>query len=544
MVKTVARAAPGHRGTPCGILAGVVRALLQPILRTRCGWCALLMAATLIRCSPASDEAPVNDLPLIPRPARVTGSDAESHLTSGARIIAAGELAAEGELLAEVLRRSTGYPLPVLDDDPDEGDIVLALDSSLVHLGAEGYRVEVGAGGVTVAAPARAGVFYGCQTIRQLLPPAIESATLVADVEWTLPRVTVDDRPRFEWRGVMLDVARHFFTVDEVKTLIDAAAHYKLNRFHIHLTDDQGWRIEILAWPDLALIGGASEVGGGEGGYYSQAEYEEIVTYAAARHVTVVPEIDMPGHCNAALASYGELNESGVPAEPYTGDEVGFSALWLDGDVTLRFVADVVGELAALTPGDYIHVGGDEAFQTDDADYAAFIAEVQAIVSEQGKMMVGWEEIAKAPLTTPVVSQFWRDEQLAGAAAEQGAAVIASPATHAYLDMIYDLDSHVGTMWAGATNVEDGYSWDPLDAGLAEGQLIGVEAPLWTETVDLIEDVEFLMFPRLLGHAEIGWSDREGRSWQEYRDRLARHAPRLDHWGVSFYRSPEVDWEE
>jgi hexosaminidase len=504
----------------------------------------LLMAATLIGCSPPADETPVADLPLIPRPNSVTGTTAESHLTSGTRIVAESELAAEGELLAAVLRRSTGYPIPVVTEGPTQDDIVLAIDASLLHLGDEGYRVEVGVEAVQIVAPTPAGVFYGCQTLRQLLPPAIESPTEVTGVDWPLPQVTIEDRPRFGWRGVMLDVARHFFSVDEVKGLIDSAAHYKLNRFHLHLTDDQGWRIEIQSWPELALIGGASEVGGGEGGYYTQADYADIVSYAAARHVTVVPEIDMPGHCNAALASYGELNESGVPADPYTGAEVGFSALWLDGEHTLPFVADVLGELAALTPGEYLHIGGDEAFQTTDEDYAAFIAQVQAIVGEQGKTMIGWEEIGKAPLTSPVVAQWWRDEALVGAAAAQGAVVIASPATHAYLDMIYDLDSHVGTMWAGATSVEDGYSWDPLDAGLADGQLMGVEAPLWTETVDLLEDVEFLVFPRLLGHAEIGWSDREGRSWDEYRDRLAHHGQRLDRWGVNFYRSPEVDWEE
>lgn len=456
MVKAGVFFTSGHRGAPCGILTRVVRVVLQPILRTRCSWFALLMAATLLRCSPPGTEIPLEDLPLIPQPTSVMGGGGEMHLTSGVRIVAADELFAEAELLAAVLRRSTGYPLPVLDDEPGEGDITLALDPSLVHLGTEGYRVVVGAEGVSVVAPTPAGICYGCQTVRQLLPPAIESPEVIEGGEWPLPLVTIEDRPRFAWRGVMLDVARHFFTVGEVKGLIDTAAHYKLNRFHLHLTDDQGWRIEILSWPDLALIGGASEVGGGEGGYYSQAEYADIVAYAAARHMTVVPEIDMPGHCNAALASYGELNESGIPAEPYTGDEVGFSALWLDGEITLAFVADVLAELAALTPGEHLHVGGDEAFQTGDDDYATFIAQVQAIVSAQGKVMIGWEEIGKAPLTTPVMAQFWRDEQLAGAAADQGAAVIASPATHAYLDMIYDLDSHVGTMWAGATSVEDG----------------------------------------------------------------------------------------
>ena len=504
----------------------------------------MLAAAAAVGCATVQEGTPIGTLPLIPLPTRVDGFAETITLTSATRVVAPAELAAEGELLAQVLRRSTGYPFPVVEPEGEPGDVQLSLDPSLLHLGDEGYRLQVGEEGVTIAAPTAAGVFYGCQTLRQLLPPAVESPTEVDGVDWTVPRVIIEDRPRFAWRGAMLDVARHFFTVDEVKGLIDAAAHYKLNRFHLHLTDDQGWRIEIRSWPDLALIGGASEVGGGEGGYYSQEEYAEIVAHAAARHVTVVPEIDMPGHCNAALASYGELNESGEPTEPYTGDEVGFSALWLDGEITLQFVADVLGEVAEMTPGPHLHIGGDEAFQTDDEEYAVFIEQVQGIVDGLGKTLIGWEEIGKAPLTPPVVAQWWRDEQLVTAAADQGARVIASPSTHAYLDMIYDLNSHVGTLWAGPTNVEDGYSWDPLDSGLTEGQLLGVEAPLWTETVDLIEDVEFLIFPRLLGHAEIGWSDRDGRSWDEYRGRLAHHAPRLDRWGVNFYRSDEVAWEE
>ncbi len=500
------------------------------------------MAVVVTGCPREAEDTPIDDLHLIPRPAEVTGDGGFVHLTSGSRILVTDDLAAEGELLAGVLRRSTGYPLPVLEDDPLRDDIVLAIDPSLFPLGEEGYRLTVDAEGVTVAAPARAGVFYGCQTLRQLLPPEVESPVELDGVDWVIPHVVVEDHPRFAWRGVMLDVARHFFTADEVMGLIDVAAHYKLNRFHLHLTDDQGWRIEIDSWPDLTGIGGATEVGGGEGGYYTKEEYAAIVEYAAARHVTVVPEIDMPGHCNAALASYGELNEDGIPADAYTGTDVGFSSLWLDGEITLSFVADVLGEVAAMTPGDHLHVGGDEAHQTAGADYDRFIADVQAIVTGLGKTMVGWEEIGNAPLDAPVLAQLWRSDELAAAAVQQGAQVIASPATHAYLDMIYDLDSHVGTLWAGATDVEDGYTWDPLDHGLDEGDVAGIEAPLWTETVDLLDDVEFLVFPRLLGHAEIGWSPVAGRGWDEYRGRLAQHGPRMDAWGLAYYRSPEVDW--
>ena len=503
----------------------------------------LLIAAQIAGCpTDEADDTPIGELHLIPVPTSISGDVGYLHLTADSRIVAEEDLAGEGELLASVLRGSTGFGFEVVDGEPEVGDVVLLIDPSLDALGDEGYRIQVQEDWAVVSAPRPAGVFHGCQTLRQLLPAAVERPDVVHGVEWSLPRVTVEDRPRFAWRGMMLDVARHFFTPEEVMGLIDVAAHYKMNRFHLHLTDDQGWRIEIQSWPDLALIGGATEVGGGEGGYYTQDEYAAIVEFAAARHVTVVPEIDMPGHCNAALASYGELNESGEPADPFTGTGVGFSALWLDGEITLTFVEDVLGEVAAMTPGPYLHIGGDEAFEVEEEAYSGFITAVQGIVADQGKILVGWEEIGRAELDTPVLAQSWYDPEVAALAADQGARVIASPSEHAYLDMIYDLDSHVGTMWAGATNVEDGYSWDPVSGDLAEADVAGVEAALWTETVAVLGDVEFLTFPRLLGHAEIGWSAAGGRGWDEYRVRLAHHGPRMDLWGLEFYASPEVDW--
>ncbi len=489
------------------------------------------------------DFAPIGALNLIPAPVSVSGDAGYLHLDEGSRIIAGEGLASEAELLAEVLRRSTGYLFEVADGAPAAGDIVLQLGGAgRSDLGDEGYRIEVDGEHATVSATTAAGVFYGCQTLRQLLPPDVESPEVVEGVDWALPRVVVEDWPRFEWRGMMLDVARHFFTVDEVKGLIDTAAHYKMDRFHLHLTDDQGWRIEILSWPDLALVGGSFEIGGGEGGYYTQAEYADIVEYAAARHVTVVPEIDMPGHCTAALASYGELNEDGEPLDPMLHGGISDASLWLEGDITYVFLEDVLGELAALTPGPYIHIGGDEAQGTDDDDYGWFIYEVQEMLTGLDKTMIGWDEIATAPLATPVLTQYWHDEDNALAAVAQGSGIIASPAEHAYLDMIYDKNSPVGTFWAGPTDVQDGYEWDPVTGGLGESDVVGLEAPLWTETVEVIDDVEFLVFPRLPGHAEIGWSPLDGRSWDEYRDRLAAHGPRMDHWGLDYYESPLVDW--
>jgi hexosaminidase len=325
-------------------------------------------------------------------------------------------------------------------------------------------------------------------------------------------------------------------------------ALYKLNRLHLHLSDDQGWRIAIAKWPRLATHGGSSEVGGGKGGYYTQAQYEELVRYAAARYVTVVPEIDMPGHVHAALSSYPKLACDGKPSPLYTGIDVGFSSLCIDKPVTYDFVSDVVGELARLTPGPWIHIGGDEAMATKAADYVRFIGRVQSIVESYGKRMIGWEEIGRARLRSGTVVQHWNTDPaksaLSARAVEHGAKVIMSPAAHAYLDMKYDASTSLGLQWAGYTSVQDAYAWDPARQvpGVGASDVLGVEAPLWSETVRSIRDAEYLAFPRLIGIAEIGWSPARGRSWADYRQRLGAQAPLLDSLRVNYYRAPEVPW--
>ncbi len=353
----------------------------------------------------------------------------------------------------------------------------------------------------------------------------------------------IRDYPRFGWRGMMLDVARHFFDVEDVKRLIDLMAYYKLNRLHLHLTDDQGWRLMIESWPKLATVGGSTAVGGGTGGFYTQADYAEIVAYAQSRYIMVVPEIDLPGHTNAALASYPELNCDDQAPPLYTETEVGFSSLCINKEITYRFVDDVIGEVAALTPGPYIHIGGDEALSTDKEEYIAFIGRVQEIVRAHGKQMIGWEEIAQADLDPSSIAQHWHDEQ-ARVAVEQGVKVIMSPGAHAYLDMKYDDATPLGLDWAGTVNVEKAYDWDPATHihGVSEADILGVESPLWSETLETIADIEIMTFPRLLGHAEIGWSPATGRSWDEYRQRLATHGPRLTALAVHFYRSPLIQW--
>ncbi len=485
---------------------------------------------------------------IIPSPVLVTSTGGTFTLTTTTDIYVepgTTELVGIGQYLASKLNPATGYGMQVFTTRgaPARGNIYLTTAGADPALGEEGYQLTVTPDLVTLVAYRPAGLFRGIQTIRQLLPPSIEHAT-VHRGPWTMATGTVRDYPRFAWRGAMLDVARHFFSVADVKRYIDLIAYYKLNRLHLHLTDDQGWRIMIKSWPRLATHGGSTQVGGGRGGYYTQAEYADIVAYAQHRYILVVPEIDMPGHTHAALASYAELNCDGVAPPLYTGTAVAFSSLCLHKPITYTFVNDVIGEIAALTPGPYIHIGGDEAPAPTPADYVNFIERVQTIVQSHGKQMIGWEEIGQAHLRTTSIAQHWHDAARARAAAAQGVNLIMSPATKAYLDMKYDASTPLGLKWAGYTDVQDGYTWDPATqvAGVPGSSVIGLEAPLWTETIRTMDEVEFMAFPRLVGHAEIGWSPSTGRTWSEYRDRLGTHGPRLAAMGVNYYRSSQVPW--
>jgi hexosaminidase len=488
---------------------------------------------------------------VIPAPAKSTSLPASFIITPDTRIVADPGIGATR--LAALLRRPTGFTLPltpVSTGGTGGGTITLSLDGP-PDLSQEGYLLDVDDSGVRLRAYTDEGLFRGTQTLRQLLPADVERDE-PGSGPWIIPGVRIEDRPRFAWRGIMLDVARHFFGVREVKRLIDLVVPYKINVLHLHLTDDQGWRLAVDGWPRLATYGGAGEVGGGSGGFYTKADYTEIVRYAAERYVMVVPEIDLPGHTNAALASYPELNTGGVAPERYTGIEVGFSSLSIGKELTYRFVDQVLGEVAELTPGPYLHIGGDEAQATDPAEYATFLQRVERIVRAHGKTMVGWQEIGSAPLTPGNVVQHWRPKGAVPAsktrelveAVRGGARLIMSPAQHTYLDLKYDPGSRLGQDWAGTVETRQSYEWDPVTLldGVRESDVLGVEAALWTETITSWNDIAHMTLPRLPGLAERGWSPAAGRSWDEYASRLAAHAPRWAAADLDFHRSPGVPW--
>jgi hexosaminidase len=473
---------------------------------------------------------------LIPKPASLNPSAGEFTFSRNMEILIHPEneeTIALRKLLSEYLQPASQAAPNVTGQSA--GTIELRLDGDST-LGDEGYELSITPGSILLLAKYPAGLFYGIQTLRQLLPPNPSETT-------SLPAVSIRDTPRFPWRGVMLDVARHFFGVEAVKRTIDLISHYKLNRLHLHLTDDQGWRIEIKSWPRLTEVGGSTQVGGGGGGYFTQDQYKEIVAYARTRYVTIVPEIDTPGHTNAALASYAELNSSEEAPALYEGAGVGFSTLWINSETTYRFLDDVIRELAALTPTPYIHIGGDEARSTPEDQYRKFIKRMQEIVVSHGKIPVGWNEIGEAELAPGTIVQQWNGAGYQNAK-RQGAKIILSPANRAYLDMKYDSSSPLGLDWAGLVSVKDSYDWEPGSymESLEESDILGLEAPLWTETIRTVEDIEYMVFPRLVGIAERAWSPG-GQSWEEYRRRLAAHGQRMEAMGIHFFRSSDVDWK-
>jgi hexosaminidase len=485
---------------------------------------------------------------IIPKPVSVAADGSAFELT-GKTVVSvqqgADSLAGIAVLLTEQLGFATGFSLKIdtVNEEPSRG-IYLSL-ANLPEVGQEGYTLTVDKKRVKLAANTAEGIFRGVQTLRQLLPAKIESDAPQAG-PWIILGGTITDYPEYSYRGAMLDVARHFFSVEDVKHYIDLLAAYKMNFLHLHLTDDQGWRIEIKSWPELTKIGGSTEVGGESGGFYTQEQYAEIVKYAADRFITVVPEVDMPGHTNAALASYAELNCDGKARELYTGTEVGFSTFCTDKEITYQFIDDVVREIAAITPGPYFHMGGDESHVTKKEDYIPFVERVQGIVASHNKIAIGWDEITLARLNSKTVAQYWSSAENAKRAAEQNIKLIMSPAKKAYLDMQYDSLSPLGLHWAGYVEVDTGYNWDPaaLEEGITRKNILGIEAPLWTETVKNRADLEYLVLPRLPGYAEIGWTPANQRNWDDYKIRLASHGQRFKIQNLNFYPSKLVPWTE
>ena len=475
------------------------------------------------------------------------------------------ELKGTAEYIAEKFRTSTGYDLPIKEGIADaDGNIILTTVDGDETLGEEGYQIETTEAGVKIWAADPEGVFRGVQTLRQLFPADIEKQEAAEDVEWAVPVSYVKDDPEYDYRGMQLDVSRHFFTVEEVERQIDLMAQYKINKLHLHLSDDQGWRLEIKGelfgepLSKLTTIGASSSCSrnGIKSGYYTQEDFKELVAYAQERYVEIIPEFDMPAHTWAALVSLNLLNstEDGRPTNtrgfdntvPYPGMAVGWNSYECRNENTYAFVDEVIKQVAEISPSQYIHIGGDEANSTSSEDYAYFMQRATEIAKKYGKTPIAWQNYDRAGVLSDeqregTVTQFWSTGR---AKMNAGVNYVASPADYAYLDMKYDRSFPFGQTWASVVSIERGYSWEPTNYGSRE-QIIGVEAPLWTETIATTEAMESMIYPRLLGHAEIGWAKTgsEFRTWDNYKQRLIQQDERLDNQGINFYRDPNL-WTE
>lgn len=479
---------------------------------------------------------------LVPQPARLILTGAAFVLGPKTAIVLPPQSGVEavGALLAQRLRTATGYPLPIVSS-PRTDAIFLTNAGTDKTLGREGYTLIASPSGILIRALSPAGLFYGTQTLRQLLPPQIESASRAPGVVWSVPGVKIWDRPRFPVRGLMLDSARHLQSVAFIKRTLDRLAYHKMNTFHWHLSDDQGWRLEIKRYPKLTEVGAwRSEDGHRYGGFYTQAQVKDIVAYAAARFITIIPEIDMPAHSGAALAAYPEL---GCQPSPNT--------LCPGKPATYAFVQGVLSEVMALFPSRAIHIGGDECpkdqwktspdcqalmhregLSNEDALQNYFTRRVAAFLAAHGRRLQGWNEIRQGgPLPTSVIVQQWNDPSVALSAVRAGNDVVTSLTRYVYFDYSND-----------TTPLQRVYSFEPMPMGLDPGQakhILGPEACLWTETkpTDAVAD-EFL-WPRVCALAEVAWSSASSRDWPDFKARLlAAHFARLAQMGLGAPESP------
>jgi len=447
----------------------------------------------------------------------------------------AGKVAVEAPATATNARRALDALLTTLNLTQDDAAPVRIRLQQVdeAALGAEGYRLVVG-DGIDLVANNDTGLLHAVQSLRQLLPAKTQA-------EYSLPRLAINDAPAYPWRGLSLDVARSFLPVEYLEKHIDRMAMFKMNRLHLHLSDDQGWRVEIKRYPKLTEIGGASAVKGGRSGFYTQDELKHLVAYAQARGVTIVPEIDMPGHVQAMLASYNELacdDEDNLST--YDGLEVGFSVLCLSKpDVVYPFVRNVLEEVLAIFPSKEIHVGGDEI---KDPLYAEFVGRTAKMVQEMGRTPIVWEEGSVADTTPDVMLQLWNDGYAIDAAVAEGHPLILSPCTYFYIDhgnyagqpQTYDWCRKEGVPMARV------YSFDPSKFSTA----VGVEAALWTELVHDDAAADNRLWPRLAAVSEVAWTPTAQRDYAGFVQRMGALRPQLDAQGIQYHPEPDLGWDK
>lgn len=478
-------------------------------------------------------------------------------------IVPAGDTAAAAaaEQLASALRRSTGLPLPVRPVAAGDGSISIRIDAGLADLGAEGYTLSVAPAGVAMAAPQPAGLIRGIQTIRQLLPPGALARTVQEGIDWTLPGIEIRDRPRFPWRGAMVDVCRHMFDLPTLKQFLDMMALQKQNVLHLHLTDDQGWRIEIKKHPKLTTLGsvrkespviGDRTRGDGTpyGGFLTQAQLRELVAHARALHIALVPEIEMPGHALGALAAYPELSCTGGPFEVRTKWGIEPDVFCAGNDQVFAFLEDVLTEVLDIFPSEFIHIGGDECpkdrwkvcakcqarikaegLKDEHELQSWFVRRIEKFLNAKGRRLIGWDEILEGGLAPHAAVMSWRGVKGGIAAATEGHDVVMSPTTHCYLDYYQSRDkAREPDAIGGFLPLQTVYGFDPLPADLPADKhrhILGTQGNLWSEYIPTPKHLHYMAQPRLAAIAETGWTPAAKKDWSSFRTRVEAHLRRL-----------------
>ena len=512
---------------------------------------------------------------IIPQPARLQALAGTFTLADGMSIAAAGEALPEAQLLAGWLASATGFSLPVVSSGP--AAIQLVLDPTLQALGPEGYRLKLSPQGAELRAPAAAGLFYAGQTLRQLFPPQIFSSVPVAGVSWQAPCVEIEDQPSFGWRGAMLDVSRHFFPLEFVKKFIDLLAVHKYNTFHWHLTDDQGWRIEIKKYPRLTEVGAWRKQtlvgrltrertnlqfdGIPHGGFFSQAEIREVVEYARQRHIRVLPEIEIPGHAMAAIAAYPELGTTGQPGEVATYWGIHTYDVFGASESTFKFLEDVLAEVIELFPFEYVHVGGDEVIKTawqespvaqarmqelglkDEHELQSyFIRRMEAFLATRGRRLIGWDEILEGGLAPNATVMSWRGEDGGIAAASAGHDVVMAPNIYTYFDYCQSDKPELEPLSIGRyVPVSKVYNYNPVPSQIASEMahhVLGTQFQIWAEYIATPAHAEYMSYPRGCALAESAWTPLSQKNWESFTARLQTHLARLDQLGVNYRKLP------
>jgi hexosaminidase len=507
--------------------------------------------------------------PIIPKPVSLEARSGYFVIDRETPIEAAPNAAWEAEYLQNRLNSATGTALPVTQTAAGStGFIRLTLESTPAS---EGYRLDITTEGITIESSTKAGLFYGIQTLLQLCPPEIYAASAAA-LPINIPCAHIEDSPRFAWRGLMLDVSRHFMPLSFVKKMIDLAAMLKFSRFHLHLVDDQGWRIEIKKYPKLTQVGAFREKtmtghldtfwenptydDTPHGGYYEQDELRDLVAYAAERHIEIIPEIEMPGHAQAAIAAYPELGNLDHPIGVCTQWGI-IEHIFNPSDETIAFLQDVLVEVMDIFPSQFIHIGGDEAVKKEweSSDLAQrrirelglkdehelqswFIRRMDDFLTSKGRRLVGWDEILEGGLAPNATVMSWRGEEGGIAAATAGHDVVMAPTTYTYLDHYQSRDRSNEPLAQGwYLPLERCYEYNPIPAELpkeAAHHVLGAQGQLWTEYMPTPERVEYMAFPRAVALAEAIWSSPADRDYDEFLSRLRVQLKRLDALGVVY----------